>query len=322
MTAADLSRYEATLSQASAYPHELENLAWAYQYAYNPVIRTYADRIGVQGPVSVPISFFKHMALKTGDWEAETWFESSGTTGQSPSRHLVRTPETYIQQSLKGFFQFFPRQSYRILALLPSYLERGQSSLVYMVRGWMDQIGLPGSGFYLYNHQALAQAISEAGDAGEPILLIGVSYALLDFAEAMPMHLPPGTIVMETGGMKGRREELIRDKLHARLCDGLGISTVASEYGMTELLSQAYATAQGRFYPTTSLRAWVSDIHLDRLEVPHGVTGRLHLVDLANIHTCAFIATDDLARMYPDGSFEVLGRLDQAEARGCSLMYA
>jgi hypothetical protein len=222
---------------------------------------------------------------------------------------------------LEGFFHFFERKNYRILALLPSYLERGNSSLVQMVKLWMDEFGLPGSGFYLYNFDALSQAISEAADAGEPILLIGVAFALLDFAEQNKSPLPPDTLVLETGGMKGRKKEIIRDELHEMLSKGLGISHIGSEYGMTELMSQMYARRDGRFFSPPWVKVFISDIHLPDLPKATGQSGRINLIDLGNVDSCAFISTDDIGRMYEDGSFEVLGRLDYSEMRGCSLMY-
>lgn len=294
---------------------------WNYQRQANPVIARFSERLGLEAPASLPIRFFKDFALRCGDWEAEAVFESSGTSGQQPSRHLVRSLGQYAQNVMHGYAHFFPPGPRRILALLPSYLERGRSSLVQMVKIWMDRFGLPSSGFYLYDFKALRQAILEAGEAGEPVLLIGVAYALLDFAEEMPFPLPPDSIVMETGGMKGRREELVREELHERLCRALGIGQVASEYGMTELMSQAYSLGGGIFRPAPTLRVRVSDLHLDRLDQPPGVSGRLHFCDLANAWTCAFIASDDLGRMHEDGSFEVLGRIDNSELRGCNLMY-
>ncbi|GAB4422979.1 MAG: acyltransferase [Bacteroidia bacterium] len=318
----DWAAYQQALQAPEVDFDTLRQRIWQYQYQHNAVVRAYCDHLGTDRQTFMPIAFFKRREMKTGVWTPQAVFESSGTSGQEVSRHPVRDLALYDANALRGFFHFFPRQSYRILALLPSYLERGHSSLVHMVRGWIDTFGLPGSGFYIYDFAALRQALAAAVRAGEPILLIGVSYALLDFAETHPVALPPDAIVMETGGMKGRREELIRDELHARLRAGLGVAHIASEYGMTELLSQAYARQDGRFFPAPTLGIYVSDLHLSSLPVPDGVSGRLHLIDLANAHSCAFIATEDIARRYPDGSFEVLGRIDTAELRGCNLLYA
>jgi len=269
----------------------------------------------------MPIEFFKAFDFTTGQFEAEAIFESSGTTGQQASRHHVKDLSLYERNVIHGFRQAFDPQAYKILALLPSYLERNNSSLVHMVKTWMDAFGLDGSGFYLYNFEELRQAIQEGASAGVPMILIGVSFALLDFAEESPLQLPPGTIVIETGGMKGRKKELIRSDLHAILKKGLGVDHIYSEYGMTEMMSQAYLGKDGTFYPSSTLKVWTSDFHLQTLLTKPGVSGRLHLIDLANVHSCAFIATDDIGRVYEDGSFEVLGRIDTSEMRGCNLMY-
>ena len=308
---------------------EKEQLLWEYQVAHNPVIRQFCEEltsasdhpISRSASISIPIEFFKYRAMQCGIWEAETIFESSGTSGQQPSRHLVRNLALYEHNTIRGFHEFFPPQPYRILALLPSYLERTSSSLVHMVKTWIDAFGLPGSGFYLTDRERLRANLQEAIQAGERILLIGVAFALLDFVEEGVIQLPPDAIVIETGGMKGRKKEIIREELHAYLRKGFGLPQIYSEYGMTELMSQAYTQTNGRFRPASTLKVYVSDIHLNRLIQPPGVAGRIHLVDLANVHSCAFIATDDLGRMYEDGSFEVIGRIDTAELRGCSLMY-
>ncbi|MFK7969181.1 MAG: acyl transferase [Bacteroidia bacterium] len=294
---------------------------WAYQRSENAHIKRFCELLGNDAQTFIPIRGFKDFAMKDGDWEAEAIFESSGTTGQIPSRHEVRDLAIYQKAALEGFFHFYPKQQYRILALLPHYLERGSSSLVQMVKMWTDEFGLPGSGFYLYNFEALQQSLAEAAGAREPILLIGVAYALLDFVEQFPIALPPDSIVMETGGMKGRKEEITRDELHQQLKQGLGVSQISSEYGMTELLSQFYAKESGRFFAPPWARAIISDLHLPDVPVAEGSSGRINIIDLANVHSCAFIATDDLGRQHPDGSFEVLGRIDNSELRGCSLMY-
>lgn len=300
----------------------LRDELWAWQYQNNPLLQEYADGIQVSGPTSLPISFFKHFKVQSGDtWQAQTIFESSGTTGQSPSRHYVRDLRIYEQSLLAGFHHRFAERSYKVLALLPSYLERQTSSLVYMTKHWIETFGLPGSGFYLYNFEELKKALVEASEAEEPILLIGVAFALLDFVERFPLKLPADTIIIETGGMKGRKEEIVRTELHQILREGFGVPQIHSEYGMTELLSQAYTREDGRFVCPPWMKVFTTDIHLNTLLQPLGISGRLHIVDLANIHSCAFIATDDIGKVYADGSFEVLGRLDTAEMRGCSLMY-
>lgn len=314
--------------QRQEWPFEaLAAHLWSYQRQHNPYIKAYVaeleetmDRLP-RPYLTIPIDFFKYAEMKIGQWAPAAVFESSGTTGQTPSRHYVRDLSLYQQLVLDGFRAAFPDQAYRILALLPSYLERGNSSLVYMVKTWMDEFGLPGSGFYLDNMEALQQAMIEGAEAREPLLVIGVTYALLDFVAAYPTVLPPDTIVMETGGMKGRKREMVRSEVHDLLKKGLGLAHIYSEYGMTELMSQAYTGQDGRFRSGKTMQVMVSDIHLPTRLLPPGRTGRLHVVDLANIHSCAFIATDDLGRMHEDGSFEVLGRIDTAELRGCNLMY-
>ena len=318
----DPDKYLTALLDPQSDKQALALQLWDYQCHHNPVMAEYMDRLRLPGPLSMPISFFKTFALKTGtDWHPELLFESSGTTGQIPSRHWVKDAALYRQVSLLGFRERFGEGQFRILALLPSYLERGNSSLVYMVQSWIEAFGLPGSGFYLHDHDALAAAIREAAALEQPILLMGVSYALLDLAVRGNVQLPANALVIETGGMKGRREELTRAQLHAELQQGLGCLNIQSEYGMTELLSQAYTVDGFRFRPSSTLLVRISDLHLDRLEMPQGRAGRIQLVDLANVHSCAFIATDDLGRMHPDGTFEVLGRIDHAELRGCNLMY-
>jgi phenylacetate-coenzyme A ligase PaaK-like adenylate-forming protein len=294
---------------------------WEYQRQANPHIARFCDLLDDTKQTIVPIVGFKEFEMKDGDWQAEAVFESSGTTGQKPSRHFVKDLTIYKEAALAGFFHFFPRKEYRILALLPNYLERGNSSLVQMVKLWMDEFGLPNSGFYLYNFEALSESISEAAGAREPILLIGVAYALLDFAAQHPQALPPDALVLETGGMKGRKKEITRDELHQHLRKGLGIDQIYSEYGMTELLSQCYTGSHGRFMTPPWMKVVLSDLHLPDLPVAQGSSGRINIIDLANVHSCSFIATDDLGRMHPDGSFEVLGRIDNSELRGCSLMY-
>lgn len=300
---------------------QLASELWQHQSANNLGMKVFVEKLGWEGEVSIPIEFFKEMELKTGAFEGEAVFQSSGTTGQRRSQHFVKDLSLYERNVLHGFFHSFPRKNYKILALLPSYLERNNSSLVYMVQTWIKNFGLPGSGFYLYNFEELKRAIERGSKAKEPILIIGVSFALLDFVEKYPFQLPSDSLVIETGGMKGRKKEMIRSELHGHLKEGFGLSQIHSEYGMTEMLSQAYTRADGRFVPSPTLRAWTSDFHLQKIKSPAGKSGRLHLIDLANVHSCAFIATDDIGRVYEDGSFEVLGRIDTAEMRGCNLMY-
>ena len=301
----------------------LSQALWQQQRSENPTVKRFCELLGEETQQFIPISFFREFMLKTAlPWEPEAIFQSSGTTGQVPSQHFVRDLSIYQETAIKGFFQFFEQKRYRILALLPSYLERKSASLVHMVKVWMDHFGLPGSGFHLYDFDELAQAINEGAEAGEPLLIIGVAFGLLDFAEEKRAQLPADTIVIETGGMKGRKEEMVREALHERLRDSFGVETIHSEYGMTELLSQfLYRRKMDVFLSPPWAKVTISDIHLPNRSLPLGATGRINIVDLANMHSCAFISTDDLGRMHKDGSFEVLGRIDGAELRGCSLMY-
>ncbi|MEM8900283.1 MAG: acyl transferase [Bacteroidota bacterium] len=300
---------------------EMEADIREYQMVQNPVLKQYSSQLPGKERLFLPISFFKHFQIKTGiDWQEEHIFESSRTTGQTPSRHFVKSLDWYEKVCLQGFHHFFPQQEYAIFALLPGYLERTNASLVHMVNGWMKGFGLPESGFFLDNMEELAAHLKEAYQEEKPVILIGVTFALLDFAERYPTHIPDA-IIIETGGMKGRREELTRSQVHMRLKDVFGVDHVVSEYGMTELMSQAYALENGRFQTPPWMKIYISDIHLSSLPKPAGKTGRINIIDLGNIHSCSFIATDDIGRMYEDGSFEVLGRLDNAELRGCNLMY-
>ena len=269
----------------------------------------------------LPISFFKSHEVVTGDREvpADLVFTSSGTTGTVNSRHLVRNKAIYEASLLRGFEQFYgPPAHWTFLALLPSYLERGGSSLVYMAEVLMRESRQAGNGFFLHDFESLAKQLAAGEQAGRKTLLLGVTYALLDFAEAFPQPLQH-TIVMETGGMKGRKRELLREEVHRILKAAFGLSEVHSEYGMTELLSQAYAPAGGIFLPSPTLRAFVADVN-DPLSVQSAGTGTLCFTDLSNEDSCAFIATEDLGRVFEDGSFEVLGRMDHSALRGCSLL--
>lgn len=300
---------------------QLKEEVWQYQLAHNPVLAQYAKQLPYEEHLFVPISFFKHFPLKTGKgWEAEHIFESSKTTGQTSSKHYIQSLSWYEKVSIQGFHQFFPQGKYAIFALLPGYLERTNASLVYMVDNWMRRFGLPESGFFLDDMEELGNRLGRAYREGKPVLLIGVTFALLDFAEQYPIEIPHALII-ETGGMKGKREELTRNQVHQRLKEAFQVAHIISEYGMTELMSQAYALENGRFRTPPWMEIVISDIHLSSLPKRAGKSGRINIIDLANLHSCSFIATDDIGRMCEDGSFEVLGRLDQAELRGCNLMY-
>lgn len=302
-----------------------------YQAVANPVYQRYLEAINchttrvnsLEQIPFLPISLFKNFDIRTGSFEPQAVFTSSGTTGATTSRHYIKDLALYEESFLAAFKRFYGNPSdYCILGLLPSYLERQGSSLVYMVQQLIKLSGHPQSGFYLYDFAGLARTLQSVTETGKKVLLIGVTYALLDFAEANPMQLR-NTIVMETGGMKGRKKELLRSEVHALLKQAFGLSQIHSEYGMTELLSQAYATAEGRFQTPFWMKALLreeDDPFALHLSVNKPKAGALNIIDLANIHSCAFIATEDVARLHPDGSFEVLGRLDHTDVRGCSLM--
>lgn len=295
---------------------------WAYQLATNPVMARYVAALGDGRQQFIPIRLFRDFDMRCGDvWEAEAIFRSSGTTGAAQSRHVVRDLGLYEESLLQGFRWAYGTGEFSIFALLPSYLERADASLVHMVRTWMARFGLPGSGFFLDDFAALRDGLAAATARGERILLIGVSFALLDFAAESPIQLPTDAIVMETGGMKGRREELTRSALHGVLGAAFGLRDIHSEYGMTELLSQAYSQGNERFRCPPWMRVVVTDSYVPHRRLGPGQIGRINVIDLANLHSCAFIATDDLGRLHADGSFEVLGRMDNAELRGCNLMY-
>lgn len=274
----------------------------------------------------LPIEFFKSKEIKSGNFVPETIFESSGTTGSINSRHFVKHTSIYEKSFITTFKHFYgDEKNWCILGLLPSYLEKGQSSLVYMVDHLIRQSSHKESGFYLYDFEKLRKVISTNEANQQPTLLIGVTYALLDFAEAFPMPLEH-TVVMETGGMKGRRQELVREQVHQLLEGQFSLSHIHSEYGMTELLSQAYSAGQGIYKSPTWMKILLRDEDDPFAVTRHSdlsstaVSGAINVIDLANIHSCSFIATDDAGKLYADGSFEVLGRMDNSDIRGCGLM--
>lgn len=300
---------------------------YRFQYEQNGLYRSWCDRLGrtptevryLEDIPALPVSFFKTDRVMTTEFEPEVFFRSSGTTGTTGSFHYVRELALYQSSYSKCFrLMYGDPADWCILGLLPSYLERGDSSLVNMVQGLMQQSGHELGGFFLQNEEELANRLGRLEAAGQKTLLLGVTYALLDFAERFPMDLRH-TVVMETGGMKGRREELTREEVHSRLKKSFGLSGVHSEYGMTELLSQAYSKGGGRFVCPPWMRVLVRD-ERDPLVVCTEGEGVLQVVDLANQYSCSFIATEDVGCVYGDGSFEVWGRLDQADLRGCSLL--
>ena len=271
----------------------------------------------------LPIEFFKTHDVRTepAQWQPEEEFLSSGTTRQQRSRHLVRDPALYRANAARIFEQYYgPLTGWTFLALLPSYLEQGQSSLVAMVDHFAQQSGQAQPAFFLHDHAALRAALAAARQAPAcRVLLFGVSYALLDFAaEAGPAPELQGLTVLETGGMKGRRREMIREELHQELQRAFGPVGIHSEYGMTELLSQAYSLGDGRFHCPPPLRVLLREPSDPFSVAAFRPDGAINVIDLANVDSCAFIETKDLARMHPDGSFEVLGRMDNSDVRGCN----
>lgn len=299
------------------------------QAKHNPVYKAYLNALGVhQDAVTsldqipfLPISFFKTAEVVTGSWQPEVIFTSSGTTGATTSRHFVKELSIY-EQSFTAAFQLFygNPNDLCMLALLPNYLEREGSSLVYMADVLLKKSKFPESGFYLHNYSDLISALRKTAENNTPTLLLGVSFALLDVAETLRDFKHPNLMVMETGGMKGRRKEMIRAELHEVLMNGFGVQTIHSEYGMTELLSQAYSKGNGLYHCPPWMRVSTRDISDPLSAIAHGQTGGLNVIDLANLYSCSFVATEDLGKVYSDGSFEVLGRFDQADIRGCNLM--
>ena len=266
----------------------------------------------------LPIEFFKSNTILSKDKTVQIIFSSSGTTDQQPSQHHIAELSIYEDSFRQGFDYFYGSpKDYRILALLPSYLEREGSSLVYMCNQLIKDSQYPQSGFYLNNLQDLSEILSQTCD--RKTLLIGVSYALLDLAEQFPQHLN-NTIVMETGGMKGKRQEMIKSELHNKLKESFQIQYIHSEYGMTELLSQAYSKGNGIFESPPWMKVLIRDTEDPFQLVAHHKTGGLNIIDLANIYSCSFIATQDLGKSLDDNTFELKGRFDQADLRGCNLM--
>ncbi len=269
----------------------------------------------------LPISFFKTQTVQSFPGEPALTYTSSGTTGSITSRHPVVDPGFYLDHSVRTFEGFYgPLTDWVVLCLLPSYLERGGSSLVAMAERFVRETGSPLSGFFLSETEEIKHRTALAKAEGKKVLIVGVTFALLDWAERESTDLS-GCVVMETGGMKGRRKELIRSEVHEILCERFHLSEVHSEYGMTELFSQAYSKGGGRFDCPASLRLYLRD-RTDPLEVgDHLSAGAICAADLANVDSCAFLATDDLARRV-DGQLEILGRLDASDERGCSLLTA
>jgi phenylacetate-coenzyme A ligase PaaK-like adenylate-forming protein len=299
-----------------------------FQYEHNLVYNEFCNLINVnvqkiksvQQIPFLPIQFFKSHAVVSNSNPIQETFISSGSTGVITSKHLVTDVSLYEQSYRKGFSQFYGNiEDYVVLALLPSYLEREGSSLIYMVKDLILQSNNSESGFYLHNLDALIEKLNTLDSSGKNVILIGVTYALLDLIEKQNFQLK-NTIIMETGGMKGKRKEMIREELHEQLCTGFGVSAIHSEYGMTELLSQAYSLGEGIFECPSWMQILIRDTEDALTYLENGKSGGINVIDLANFNSCSFIATQDLGRKKSNTSFEVLGRFDNSDIRGCNLM--
>ena len=299
-----------------------------HQFKHNKVYRSFCDLLFIHpSDVSkveeipfLPIQFFKSKKVLSSVDEIQEIFTSSGTTGSIKSKHFVSDITVYKESYLKGFAHFYGNiEDYTILALLPNYLERKGSSLVFMMDDLIKKSKKLESGFYLDNIKELAQKIEELDKKGQKILLVGVSFALLDLVELQKFNLK-NTTIMETGGMKGRRKELVREELHDVLKNRFGVAEIHSEYGMTELLSQGYSKGQGVFETPPWMKILTRDTE-DALTInPLGKNGGINVIDLANYNSCSFIATQDLGKVHKNGSFEIIGRFDNSDIRGCNLM--
>ncbi|HLT08891.1 MAG TPA: hypothetical protein VK014_15280 [Cyclobacteriaceae bacterium] len=299
-----------------------------FQAEHNAVYRSYLQARNLQAhqvsDVSqipfLPIQFFKSHQVVCGPPDAfSTYYASSGTTGAITSKHYIWSEKFYLRHAQRIFEQQYgPLNRYHILALLPAYLERQGSSLVAMADHFISKSNSVHSGFYLYNHEELVQKLDLLKEDSKPVLLIGVTFALLDLADR---DLPQLTqlSVMETGGMKGKRKEMIREEVHEILCKSFGVDRIHSEYGMTELMSQAYSKGFGKYTLPDSMRVYLRDTH-DPLSWSKRTQGGINIIDLANFHSCAFIETQDLGRYDQEGNLEILGRFDNSEIRGCNLM--
>ncbi|WP_159950246.1 LuxE/PaaK family acyltransferase [Polaribacter septentrionalilitoris] len=314
--------------QSSADFTKVALAIFKHQFKNNKVYRSFCDLLyihpsdvkNVEEIPFLPIQFFKSRKVIASLDQVQEIFTSSGTTGSITSKHFVTDIEFYNQSYLKGFAHFYGDiQEYVVLALLPNYLERKGSSLVFMVDDLIKQTNHSESGFYLNNLSELAQKLEELDQKGQKVLLIGVSFALLDLIESKQFNLK-NTTVMETGGMKGRRKELIREELHQILKKGFGVDQIHSEYGMTELLSQGYSKGNGIFETPPWMKILTRDTE-DALTIQQiGKTGGINVIDLANYNSCSFIATQDLGKVHQNNTFEIIGRFDNSDIRGCNLM--
>lgn len=307
--------------------NEVVKESFQFQYNNNPVYRSFCEALHAERNIPsaieaipfLPISFFKTHRIESTEFTPETLFESSGTSQTIQSKHYVKSLALYNEAFTRGFVrQYGLPENYCFLGLLPSYLERGHSSLVYMVQKLIEKSNHPMNGFYLNNFQELFDRLQLLEKEGQPTILIGVTFGLLDFAEQYQLPLK-NTIIMETGGMKGRREEMTREQVHLQLKKSFSVETIHSEYGMTELLSQAYSKGSGIFHCPPWMKVLVRDED-DPLHISTTGKGAINIIDLANVYSVSFIATDDVGEVFEDGSFRVLGRMDNSDIRGCSLL--
>ncbi len=313
------------INQHTFDSHALAIFKW--QATHNFVYNSYLNNLGVVSAEItcindipfLPISFFKTHSIKSNDWLAQKVFESSGTSGDLTSKHSIQNLDFYHSHAANLFTKAFGAiQDLHILALLPSYLERDSSSLVSMVQHFIGRTSSEFSGFYLHNLQELANVLVKLKKQQKKVVLVGVTFALLDLAEQFSLNLSHVTLI-ETGGMKGRREEITRENIYKILNEKLNFKSIYSEYGMTELLSQAYGK-NAKFTLPYSMKIFIREVSDPFSFAANGKIGGINVIDLANVHTCSFIETQDLGRINKDGTFEVLGRFDNSDLRGCNLL--
>ena len=299
-----------------------------YQYQHNSVYRLFTDSLKVNPALVssieqipfLPVELFKSSKIVSGEFFSEARFTSSGTTGEQTAVHHVKEIELYEEDFLAGFRHFYGEpEEFVFLALLPSYLEREGSSLIYMMEKLIEWSDDSRSGFFLHNHRDLYELLLSLKAENKKVLLLGVTYALLDFVEAFQIDFSE-LIVMETGGMKGKRKEMIREEVHQLLCPAFGVKTIHSEYGMTELLSQGYSSGNGIFQTPPWMKIVIRDMYDPMRVLEKGQSGGVNIIDFGNIDSCAFLATQDLGKIHADGSFEISGRIDFSDIRGCNLM--
>lgn len=312
--------------------HNFEQIAldvFEYQYLHNPIYKQFVNYLNKKGSVRdiytipyMPVEFFKYHSVLSKEFQANDFFESSGTTGSEHSRHFFEDLQFYEKSYLLGFKKQYGQPSdWIILGLLPSYLEREHASLVNMVQGLMKKSAHPENDFFLYNYDKLFKLLTQLSSSHQKVMLFGVTFALLEFAQ-LYSHQFPNLTIIETGGMKGRGKELIREELHSFLHQKLQPKAIHSEYGMTEMFSQAYSTDQGIFHCSPTMRALKRNPY-DPFDVQSTAgRGNINIIDLSNLHSCSFLATMDIGEFYEDGTFKVLGRTDYSDVRGCNLMFS